>query len=794
MHHVDASSNPCVHMRASIERAPVRSMRRSPLAVVVATTLAMAVTGSAIAQEAAAPSGRGATDLDKVVVTANKRSENIREVPSSISVITAESIENRGATQLSDFQATVPGLYINSNGSPGKTQVSLRGVSPLSSSATVGTYLDETPLGSSGIYQAANFFALDLLPYDIGRIEVLRGPQGTLYGASAMGGLVKYVTVAPDLENREFRVGGGLSSVEGSSDLGWNARFGANLPLVNDRLGLRVSYARNELPGYIDNAINGEKDINSGDQTSARVALRWQGESATVDLTAMRQTIDSDNNAQVALDPEGQRPLFGDLKNSVYVDEPFYKDVDYYSATVNWNVGWADFVSATGYSESRSNQRQDTTVQYGGVADLILGLPEPGSSYFDIGLDLDKFTQEFRLVSKENGPFEWMAGVFYTKEDAMQTQTAKLNQLDGSPLPVPFDTVAGTLALMQIPSTYEETAFFANGGYRFTDAFKISAGVRWARNDQDFSQDVTEGILVPLGSTPNSSSEDVFTWSLSPQLQLSDEAMVYARVATGYQPGGPNVLVEGLPSQVDSSTLTNYELGLKSLWADNRLQFDLTGFHIAWEDIQVASVVNGVSGLVNAGEASSTGVEVALLFHATDSFDIGLNGSYTDAKLDESFPVVAVQSPPYLVEITSGAKGDALPYVPEWSWNATADYYWSLSAGWTAHVGGALRYVGARRNGTTLRQEVLDPGTAPPSVLQSDVTPPLELDDYTALDLNASVSNENWTFRAYVKNASDKRGYQTIGDVTSELTEVTEKLIAAPIQPRTIGVEVDYRF
>ncbi|MBU8976067.1 TonB-dependent receptor [Lysobacter sp. MMG2] len=780
MLHVDAISK-----QRGATRVMSGPMRRSPLAVVVAATLAMAVAAPALAQQAA-------TDLDKVVVTANKRSENIREVPSSISVITAEAIENQHATQLSDFQATVPGLYISSNGSPGQTQVSLRGVSPLSSSATVGTYLDETPLGSSGIYQAANFFALDLLPYDINRIEVLRGPQGTLYGASAMGGLVKYVSTPPDTENREFRIGGGLSSVKDSDDLGWNARFGANLPLADNRLGLRISYARNDLPGYIDNVVNGEEDINSGEQTSARAALRWQGESATLDLTAMRQTIDSDNNGQVALDPEGQRPLFGDLKNSIFVDEPFYKDVDYYSATVNWNLGWADFVSATGYSESRSVQRQDATVQYGGVADLLLGLPEPGSSYFDIGLDLDKFTQEFRLVSKENGPFEWMAGVFYTKEDAFQSQTVKLNQLDGSPLPAPFDEIAGTLAVLEIPSTYEETAFFANGAYRFTDAFKISAGVRWARNEQDFSQNVTEGILIPLGNTPNSSSEDVFTWSLSPQLQLSEEAMVYARVATGYQPGGPNVLVEGLPSQVDSSTLTNYELGLKSLWADNRLQFDLTGFHIAWDDIQVASVVNGISGLVNAGEASSTGVEVALLFHATDHFDLGLNGAYTDAKLDEDYPLIAVPSPPYEVQITSGAKGDVLPYVPEWSWNATADYYWTLSGGWTARIGAALRYVGERRAGTTSRQDVVVAATG--AVLQSEVTPPLELGHYTAFDLNASVANDHWTFRAYVKNASDERGYQTMGDVTSELTDVTAKLNAAPIQPRTIGVEVDYRF
>jgi outer membrane cobalamin receptor len=212
------------------ERAP---MRRS-LTTAISLTLALGMAGPTLAQQAPAEAGDAAApnavNLEEVVVTANKRVENIREVASSISVINEEKIENSHATQLSDFQATVPGLAINSNGSPGRTTVSLRGVSPLSSSATVGTYLDETPLGSSGVYQAANFFALDLLPYDIQRIEVLRGPQGTLYGASTMGGLIKYVTVAPDLSSTEFRVGGGMSSVEGAGDLGWDARFGANVP------------------------------------------------------------------------------------------------------------------------------------------------------------------------------------------------------------------------------------------------------------------------------------------------------------------------------------------------------------------------------------------------------------------------------------------------------------------------------------------------------------------------------------------------------------------------------------
>ena len=783
-----------MHKHHTRERAP---MRRS-LTTAISFTLALCMAGPTLAQQAPAEAGTGAaaTDavtLDEVVVTANKRVQNIREVPSSISVIGEEKIDNFHSTQLSDFQASVPGLAISSNGAPGKTAVSLRGVSALSSSATVGTYLDETPLGSSGVYQAANFFALDLLPYDIQRIEVLRGPQGTLYGASTMGGLIKYVTVEPDLSRTEFRVGGGLSSVKSAGDLGWDARVGANLPLVTDRVGLRVSYARNELPGYIDNSVNGQKDINDGDQTSARAALRWQEDGFSLDLVAMRQTVDSDNNALVALDPESKQPLFGDLTNSVFVDEPFNKDVDYYSATVNWDMGWADFVSATGYSETSSFIRQDSTVQFGEVANLLLGLPQPGASNFDIGLDLDKFTQEFRLVSKADGAFEWMAGVFYTKEDAVQTQRAQLYQLDGSPLPAPFDSVAGTLTLLTIPSNYEETAVFANGSYKFNDVFKIDAGIRYAENDQDFSQIVTEGILIPLGSTSNSSSEDVFTWSVSPQVKLSEEAMIYARVATGYQPGGPNVLVPGLPSQVDSSTLTNYELGLKSQLFDNRLLFDLTGFYIDWKDIQVASVVNGISGLINAGKASSTGIELTTLFHATDRLELGLNGAYTDSKLDENFPVISVPQGPFLVQITSGLDGDTLPYVPEWSWSGTADYTVPLNSNWTAHFGGALRFVDETENGTTNLQEVFSTSTTPPTLLQSTRTEPLRIDDYWSLDLNAYVSNDDWTFRAYVKNVTDERAYQRINEITA-LSGGVNNLASAPIQPRTFGIEVDYRF
>ncbi len=231
--------------------------------------------GSAMAQDTVAPaeptptptpSGqdetRGVATTDTVTVTANKIEENIREVPSSITAVDTELIDNLHATQLADFAAYVPSLQVNSQGAPGRVTIALRGLAPLTSGSTIGTYIDETPVGSSGLYQSASVFQLDLLPDDISRVEILRGPQGTLYGANTLGGLVKYVTRDPSLGVYEFNLGGGISGVESAGDVGWDVRASGNLPLVKDHLGLRASYARNELPGFINNVVNGQKDIN----------------------------------------------------------------------------------------------------------------------------------------------------------------------------------------------------------------------------------------------------------------------------------------------------------------------------------------------------------------------------------------------------------------------------------------------------------------------------------------------------------------------------------------------------
>ncbi|WP_187471060.1 TonB-dependent receptor [Luteimonas viscosa] len=777
---------------------PVRPWYRSPLSLAIASTLACIAATPVLAQDGdadpapVAGTARSATDLDTVVVTANKRVENVREVGASISVIGERQLENIGAVSLSDYAAFIPGLQVQNDGSPGLTRVSLRGIAALSSGATVATYIDEVPVGSSGIYQGASTLMLDLLPYDISRIEVLRGPQGTLYGAGAIGGLLKYVTRAPDTLVGETRLGFGLRSVSGG-ERDWNARFGASLPLQEERLGLRVSFARNGLPGFTDNAVDGREDINGGEQVGARTALSWDGDAFDADLSMLHQRIRSDDRAGVALDPDTQAPLYGEDDDLTWQPRPFAKDLTLFSLSLDWDLGWGNVVSATGWSETSTMDQIDSTIQFGEVADQLLGLPEPGSSFVRYDYDMDKVTQEFRLTSKTGGTFEWMVGAFYTKEDALQSQVAWLGLRDGSPLPAPLDAAFGTLAIINLPSTYEEVALFANASWRFGERFKLDAGLRQARNDQWFSQNVPEGILAPIGESPGESTEDVFTWSLSPQFKLAEDVMLYARLATGYQPGGPNVALAGMPPQVDSSMLDSYEIGLKSQFADRRVTLDLSAFRIDWEDIQVASSFNGVGGLVNGGEATSEGLELSALFRATDALQLGFNAAYTDASIENDFDPTVIPQGDFDVILWTGLAGDRMPYSPKLSWTATAEYAFSTATGFNGQVGGVLRWNGDRLNDTTERQRVTAPGD-PSTVLQETVTAPLELDSYRSLDLYAGIGKGNWELRAYVNNATGEEAYLTMAPMDGALTGARSHLSAVPLQPRTFGVELDFRF
>lgn len=733
-----------------------KPMKRSILASTV-TLCCMGLATSAMAQDADADGSRSTPDvveLDRVVATAQKRSENVMEVAAGVSVISEERLEAFGATRLNDFAAYVPGFQVDSGGAPGQTTMALRGVAPLGGGSIIGTYIDDTPIGTSSNKQRATTYALDLLPYDIQSVEVLRGPQGTLYGASSMGGLFKYITKAADPDGLEFRAGMDVNATREAGDVGTGVRTSFNVPLVEGKLGLRASMSRQGTPGYVDQpdlAGDDAKDSNGYYQLASRLALTWRiSDTANLRVQALSQIVDADNSSAVGLTYPTLEPIRGPLEGILQRATPYRMETDYYSAILDWDLGNVDFVSASSFSETHMDEVQDSTLVYGAAWPLLTRYPA-GQAQFDVFLGTRKWTQEFRLNSKENARFEWLLGTFFTGEKNANRQ--QVSAYDANGIPLPFNP--GTASL---PGTYDEQAIFADVTYKFSPRFDVSAGVRHARNQQDFEQH-SVGLLY--GPRPIDLADDaddsVTTWKLASRWHFNENAMLYARYATGYRPGGPNVSTSGVVPMTKADTLDNLELGFKSHFWDRRAMIDLALFRIDWDDIQVRVSENGLSWMGNAGSARSQGAELSFMVRPAERLTIGLNAAYIDSKIGD-------------VPASSGlVAGSRMPMTPRLSWSTTVDYDFDVTAQWQGRVGAGYRVTGARVAGA------------------------YEIDSYNALDLHAELTNMTWTVRLYARNAADERAYVSTGAVRDALNRYVA-VTGVPLQPRTIGMSIDYRY
>ena len=713
--------------------------------LVAASMVAVIAAMPAQAQEAAAIEAAG-----EIVVTAQKRVQNVQDVPISISVVGGEQMQQSGASQLADYAVYVPGLQIDNAGSPGRSTLSLRGVAPIGPSATVGVYLDDAPIGSSGIYNRSQTFTLDLLPFDLERLEVLRGPQGTLYGASSIGGLVKYVTVEPDLQRLKVRAGGEVFTIAHGDGTGWAGSALVNVPIIHDQLAISGSYSRRETPGYIDNILTGEKDVNDAVQEGGRAALLWQPDPAlTIKLSGLWQSVDSDNFGLV-YEGMGNTPLAPGapfLSTNSQLPEPFSSDFEYYSGSISYDLGFAEISSTTSYSKLKIFEVSD--------ASRIFGVNWGGLAPFPSTLNQKKWTEEVRLTSASSDSFEWMLGFFYTDEDNSHDQIVRALDTAGDPIPGidPF-------AVVGLPNTYKEYAVFGNATWKISEMFHVTGGLRWARNEQTFTQ-VTQIPLAGLDlSGSGTSNEEIVTYSVSPQVNLSRDAMIYVRVASGYRPGGPNVALPGFPATVGSERVTSYEAGIKASFLDRAVTFDAATFLLDWDDLQTsAPFAGGINGLVNAGTAQSKGVEASLLIQPTAGLNVGVNFAYTDAKCTET--------------TAACTDGDQLPSVPKIAAAMTADYSFAVGGSAEARIGGAVRIVGDRIS----------------AVASSPLAIPVE--GYAVLDLNASVTfDEKWTLRAYARNLTDAEAR-----ITSNVATTNPGFLSTvPLQPRTIGVALDMAF
>ncbi|MHC1481665.1 TonB-dependent receptor [Frateuria aurantia] len=724
--------------------------------------------GPATAQ-ASAPSKpqHQATDLGAVVVTANKRSERLQDVPSAVSVIDNTRLERQNATSFADYASQVPGLNMISSGT-GWTQLVIRGITSGShqANATVGTYIDDTPFGSSTIYSAGSMLTPDIDPSDLQRVEVLNGPQGTLYGSNTLGGLVKFVTTPPDTTRASARVSVDSASVKGGGT-GAGERAMANIPLIANQLAIRVNVYHRRDPGYITNITTGKKDINQADVSGARAQLLWTpSDKISLRFSALAQNLSSDGlaNNGIDVDPSNLKPTYGLWNQARAAGTGMFK-VKYRLSDLSgsFDLGWAKLISTTSFSTLRFNENVDLTDSYGPVLNPALGIENGGYSELQ-HIALNKTTQEFRLESPTDQTLEWRAGVFWTREHTVDDEDILgFNALTGAAVPTPTlgNVVVG-------PALFTEWAGYGDVTWHASDRFSVLVGARYSSDHTTYAES-TVGLLTGTLNITGHSNDQPVTYLFNPSFKFSEDLMAYVRVASGFRPGGPNVGVPaglGAPLTFDPDRLVNYEIGLKSILLDHKMSLDIDAFYIDWSKVQLTTTADGFSFLGNGGKAFSKGGEINWHYRPVRGLTLNANATYTDAALAQDTGSGTIY----------GHKGDPLPYVPKWNANVGADYDFPLGmGGWSGFVGGNFSYVGARE-----------------ADFNSIAGPRVHLPSYNDIDLHIGANYENWTFEFYAKNLADRHGITSTWQET--LSAMVTPYNAIYQTPRTVGFSASVDF
>jgi iron complex outermembrane receptor protein len=707
---------------------------------------------------AAQAQGPQAAMVEEVIVTAQKRAERLIEAPQSVTALSSADLSKLGAREFVDFAATVPGLQFTTQG-PGSSQISLRGVtSGVDVGPTVGIYVDEVPYGSSSAFTNGPRRALDVGLFDIERVEVLRGPQGTLYGASSMGGVLKYVTRAPVLDEFSGSVRAGVAGTR-SGGTSYDGSVVINAPLVDGVAALRASGFYSRDGGYTDNVMTGQGNVDRGEVYGGRADLLAKPTDAlSLRLTAFAQDVRRDGGRYATYSLAGV-PVAGDLDQSHPLQEPFSTDFRLVSGTVEYDFGGAVLTSVTSYQTTETHARTDGSAVYAPILQMFYGTPATAVAINEMSRTR-KFSEEVRLASASGKRLEWLIGAFITREESVLRQVGDVYG-DGLAL-LPVNAVTA-----RIPSVYEEYALFGDLTWHFTDKFDVTGGIRVARNEQKVTQSAS-GLLV--SEAPGTKShEEVATYLANARYRFSKDVTAYARFATGYRPGGPNYLVRdpvtGLPAapaSYDSDSLDSYELGVKAETSDRRFGVDASVYYIDWSDIQLLTGVAGVTTYVNGGGAEIKGAELTLTARPVQAFAASAAFAYNDGSLSDEAPILGAR------------KGERLPNVPRYTATLSADYTW-LDTSLTPTVGLTVRYVDDRTASFD----------ANPSL------PQYRMPDYTSVDLRAGVSFERFDAQFYVRNLFDEVGQVSAQTVLSSFGGPAQVTV---LQPRTVGVRLTAPF
>lgn len=704
---------------------------------------------------------------NEIIVTAQKRAEKLQDVPLAITALTSDQLTQQNATSLRDFFAQVPGLTVQSVDA-GQTGLSIRGVvTGVVGNPTVGVTIDDIPVGASTVAASGATRVPDLDPADLQRIEVLKGPQGTLYGASSMGGLVKYVTVDASATETFGMIGAGASTVA-HGDSGYTFRGMLNAPLVDDVIGVRASaYVRRD-PGYVDNVRSGEKDVNANRAFGGRLAGLWKiAPDVTLKLSALYQRDHFLGSPQLEVNYL-TKPVAGDLTQATVPGTGDTKtSVQLYSAVLDAKLSdLLSFSSITGYSVSKYRYIRDYSGFGGSAAFTRYGVR--GAAFDPSRTNTRKLSQELRLATDDTKVLSGLVGVFYTRERSHVV--LDLNGRDPN-----TGAFVGDLTLSKAVPEFDEYAVFGSALVKLSDRFDVQGGIRYSHNKQS---DVTTlvSVFAPTTITPAEAEGSAVTYSVSPRFKINPQLTVYGRVATGYRAGGANVLLPpSLPATYKSDRTTNFELGAKGSLLDQALTFALAVYEIKWTGIQVTStaIVDNVtySYIGNLGKARIRGAEFEFQARPSDTTRLFLNGAYNDSELTEDIIAPgAIYAP----------KGSPLVNVPKYSGSAGVDQEFAVGDDAALFIGATGSYIG-KRYGTFARGL---PSTGNVRVI---------FPGYTTLDLRAGYRAKDWNISAFLNNATDARGviYSSFQQVPAT---AAARFYANVIRPRTFGVSFEKRF
>jgi outer membrane receptor protein involved in Fe transport len=745
--------------------------------------------------------------IEVVRVTAQKRQEDPNKVAMSISAVSGTQLEAQHVNDFTDLTRVVPNISFtaatgNGGAGPGTSNIEVRGISSAAGAATVGVYLGEVPV------TVGNFYTMGTVEpkfFDIDRVEVLRGPQATLYGASSMGGTIKFVPNEPDLKEHQFRTYTEASTTRGGSP-SYAANAVANFPLVADQLALRIGVQAQRTGGFIDQVDgNGNvlaSNIDKVDDRELRLALKWRPHPAlTITPSLYYQKVDAQDISAFNM----ERPRYQAQKQ---VREPSTDLLLTPNLTVNWELGAVDLTSSTSYFRRKFERTQNgsaynsyslstflTSTADGGSAppELIAAIAAlPSAVYLDN--KVRQVSQEFRLASKPydgRSPWTWLGGVYFSNQHTDIIENDPIFGVNDTFARFGFSSADPAILPDSYPGAFpgdnafsgafhyreQQGSVFGEVNYYFAPELHATVGARWLKGDTTLDQNNS----LYLAGAGNNSSASLSSTAFTPKYALTWEVdpahTVYASVAKGFRLGGANVFVppttcgpdlaangidEG-PATYSPDSVWSYEVGSKSRFLDRRLSVNADVFYIKWKNIQqgVYLPTCAYTYNANAGDAVSKGVEFEVNARPMPGLLLSASGGYVQAELTND-----TGSQNGVVGAVAGAR---IQGVPNYNAAVNARYNFAVPGGRSAFVMAGVQWVGASKGS-------LDP-------TQDDYERPA----YHTADLSAGVAFDRVDLSVFVKNAFDT-------DTIIQHPRVASIVQGYRVAPRSIGMSLAAKF